>query len=158
VIDRTGKQLGVMETSAALEIAKQKGLDLVEVAPAAEPPVAKLLDFRQLVLERKKQRKATRQDTRARLKEIRVRPNIGVADLAVRAKRAAKFLEKGNRVKITAVYRGREITHTEVGLEKIDMLMKMLKEVGQPEGKPKRKGLRISVVLIPKKGNEKSKT
>lgn len=151
LIDQKGKQLEVMEISRALAIAKDRKLDLVEVAPAAKPPVCKLWDFQRFLREQKKRRKAARRSsTRVELKEIRIRPNIGKADLNVRVKLAKKFLRKRNRVKLTVIYRGREISHPEVGLEKINALTESLKEIAKMEESPKRKGRSIEVTLVPR--------
>jgi len=154
VIDQTGEQLGVMPTSEALEAANRSGLDLVEVAPAANPPVAKLLNFKQFAFERKKQEKEARKSTRAGLKEIRMRPNIGEADLAIRAKRAREFLEEGNQVKLTVVFRGREITHPDIGLEKINGLTRALADDARLERAPMQKGRMITATLVPGKNGQ----
>jgi translation initiation factor IF-3 len=152
LVDREGKQLGVVETAKALEKARKAGLDLVEVAPAAKPPVARLLNFRQFLLEKKKQEKKSKKKvTRSEVKEIRIRPNIGEADLSIRAKRTKEFLEEGHRVKLTVVFRGREITHPEIGIEKINKLLGLLAGEGKTMGKPRRKGRTIEVILLSQK-------
>lgn len=146
--------MGVMKTSRALAIAEDRRLDLVEVSPSAKPPVAKLLDFQRLLLEQKKKKKVAKKESiKTGLKEIRIKPNIGEGDLNVRAKRAEKFLKGGDRVKLTVVYRGREITHPEVGLEKINKLIETLKEVAKVGESPMRRGRTMEVILIPRKGN-----
>lgn len=152
LIDQKGEQLGVMETSRALAIAKDRRLDLVEVSPSAKPPVCKLLDFKRLLLEkRKKEKTAKKKGTRVELKEIRIKPNIGEADLNVRARRAEEFLKEGKRVKLTVVYRGREMSHPEVGLEKINKMLEALREVARIEGEPTRRGRTMEALLIPRK-------
>ena len=149
--------MGVMETSRALAIAKDRKLDLVEVSPSAKPPAAKLLDFQRFLLEQKKKEKVAKQrTTKTGLKEIRIKPNIGEADLNVRAKRAEEFLKGGDRVKLTVVYRGREITHPEVGLEKINKLTEVLKEVAKVGESPMRRGRTMEVILIPRRGDGSS--
>lgn len=154
LIDQKGKQLGVVKTAEALKTAERRGLDLVEVAPSAKPPVAKLFNFQKFLLEQKKRGKiAKKRGVKTELKEIRIKPNIGEADLNVRAKRAEGFLKEGDRVKLTVVYRGREITHPEVGLEKINKLIEMLKEGARVGEGPTRRGRAMEALLIPRKGN-----
>lgn len=143
-----------MEASKALEIAKREGLDLVEVAPSTKPPVVKLLNFQRFLLERKKKKKvAKKRSTKIELKEIRIKPNIGEADLNTRAKRTREFLKRGNRVKLTVFYRGREVTHPEVGLEKINKFIEMLREVARVEESPVQKKRTLEAILIPKQRN-----
>lgn len=156
LIDQKGEQLGVMEISRALAIAKDRKLDLVEVSPSAKPPVCKLLDFKRFLLEKKRKEKtAKRKSTKVELKEIRIKPNIGEADLNVRARRAEEFLKEGNRVKLTVVYRGREMSHPEVGLEKINKMLEALKEVAKIEGEPTRRGRAMEALLVPRKVGNK---
>lgn len=154
LIDERGKQLGVMKTTKALETAKRKDLDLVEVAPSAKPPVAKLLDFRKFLREQRKKEKAARKRTvKTEIKEIRIRPNIGEGDLNTRARQAKEFLEEGDRVKLTVVYRGRETSHPEIGLEKINKLIEMLKEGARVGEEPIHRGRTVEAFLIPRKKN-----
>lgn len=144
----------MVKIAEAMEIAKRKGLDLVEVAPSARPPVVKLLNFRKFLLVRRKKEKITkRKSPKTELKEIRIRPNIGEADLNTRAKRTKEFLKKGSRVKLTVFYRGREVTHPEVGLEKINKLIEMLKEVARVEEGPVQKKRAVEAILVPKERN-----
>lgn len=151
LINQKGEQLGVVRTAKALEIAKKEGLDLVEVAPSAKPPVVKLLDFKRFLASQRKQEKiAKRRSVKTQLKEIRIRPNIGEADLNIRARHAEEFLKEEIRVKLTVVYRGREITHPEIGLEKLNKLIEMLKEVAKVGGEPARRGRTVEVILVPK--------
>lgn len=157
LIGEDGKQVGVVPIEEALKRAKSAELDLVEVSASVKPPVVKILDFKRFLFERKQQEKTARKKgVKAGLKELRLRPNIGVGDLAVRIKRAQEFLEAGDRVKLTVFYRGREATHPEVGLEKINKMITSLKEVGKAEETPKRRGNMIDVVLVPlgKKGDK----
>lgn len=158
LVDVHGKQLGIIKTIEALAIAKRKGLNLVEVAPSAKPPVAKLLNFQKFLLAQKKKEKAAKKGSaKTELKEIRIKPNIGEADLNIRAKRAKEFLKKGDRVKLTVFYRGREVTHPEVGLEKINKLIEMLKEVARIGESPMRRGRTMEVILVPRKRDAQEK-
>lgn len=151
VIDAKGKQLGVMPTKDALALAREKELDLVEVAPSAQPPVTKIVDLKRWLFQREKQKKGGKKEKRSELKEVRLRPNIDVHDLKVRVVRAEKFLKGGDRVKLTVVFRGREFTHPEVGLEKIKKVTELLREVGRPEKDPEKIGRGYEVLIVPKK-------
>ena len=151
VIGEGGKQVGVMPTAEALESARQNGLDLVEVAPSAKPPVIKIIDPKHYLFQQGKKEKATKKGKRSELKEVRIRPNIGNYDLEIRARRAEKFLKEGDRVKLTVVFRGREITHPEVGLAKMGRIIELLKESGDPEKEPERKGRTLEVIINPKR-------
>ena len=148
VIDEKGETLGVLETSEALKIAIERELDLVEVAPTANPPVARILDYKKWLFQREKEEKKTPKST---LKELQVRPNIGEHDLQVRISRAEKFLKSGHKVKLNIVFRGRENAHPELGLEKIKFVTNLLKEVGKPEKDPVRAGRGYEVTFIPVK-------
>ena len=146
VIDEKGEQLGVMDTSAALKLALERELDLVEVAPGAQPPVAKILDFKKWLFQREKEEK---KQQRSELKELRIRPNIGDNDLEIRARRAEDFLGNGDKVKLTVVLRGRERAHPDVGLAKLNRLIDLLKEEGKPEKDPVVTGNGYEATLIP---------
>src|SRR3989344_1453445 len=148
VIDEGGKQLGVMATRAALEAARSKGLDLVEVAPSAQPPVARIINYKRWLFEREKQKGETT-EKRSELKELRFRPNIGENDLRLRARRAEDFLRGGDKVKLTVVFRGREAAHPEIGLEKNRGLAETLKKVGKKEKDPVRVERGYEVMLLP---------
>ncbi len=148
VIGEEGEQLGVMETTQALKLAGEKGLDLVEVAPNAQPPVVRVLDFKKWLFQREKEEKKQPKTT---LKEFRIRPNIGGKDLEVRVERAEGFLKDGHKVKLTVLFRGREKAHPELGLEKIKLVEDQLKGVGKPEKEPKSIGRGYEVTFIPVK-------
>jgi len=148
VIDENGKPLGVMATRAALESARSRGLDLVEVAPSSKPPVVRIINYKRWIFEREKQ-KGEGSEKRSGLKELRFRPNIGENDLRLRARRAEDFLREGDKVKLTVVFRGREAAHPELGLEKIRLLTDMLKEFGKMEKEPARFDRGYDVLLLP---------
>ncbi|GMR19221.1 MAG: translation initiation factor IF-3 [Patescibacteria group bacterium] len=148
VIDKEDKQVGILDIGEALQLAREKGLDLIEVAPSAKPPVVKLLDFKRWLFQKEKQKKKGRERGSV-LKEFRIRPNISDHDLEVRISRAEKFLKGGDKVKLTVVFRGREFTHPEVGLEKIKRVTAFLKEVGKPEKDPERLGRGYEVTFVP---------
>ena len=116
VVDEEGAQLGVMPTPQALEMAQERGLDLVEVAPMAAPPVVKFLDFGQYKYElTKREKEAKRKQRSVTFKEVRLSPKIGVGDFDTKVHRAIEFLEDGDRIKVTVRFRGRELTHPELG-------------------------------------------
>ena len=116
VVDEEGAQLGVMPTPRALEMAQERGLDLVEVAPMASPPVVKFLDFGQYKYElTKREKEAKRKQRSVTFKEVRLSPKIGVGDFDTKVHRAIEFLEDGDRIKVTVRFRGRELTHPEIG-------------------------------------------
>lgn len=149
VIDKTGKQIGVLPTREALELARKEEVDLVEVSPSAQPPVVRIVDLKKWIFEREKQAEG-KKGKKSELKEFRIRPNIGENDLAVRAHRAEDFLRKGDRVKLTVVFRGREFSHPEVGLEKLQKMTEFLKESGKPEGEPVRMQRGYELNFVPK--------
>ena len=118
VVDEEGAQLGVMPTPQALEMAQERGYDLVEVAPMAQPPVVRFLDFGQYKYElTKREKEAKRKQRSVTFKEVRLTPKIGVGDFDTKVHRAIEFLEDGDRIKVTVRFRGRELTHPEIGAE-----------------------------------------
>lgn len=151
VIDKGGKQVGVLTVAEALAKARQEGLDLVEVAPNAKPPVVRVIDFKKYEFQKKiQERKSKKSGKTTETKELRFGPNIGPKDLEDRAARAKEFLKEGNKVKITIQFKGRQITHPEIGMEKISKLIKLLAEVSEVEQETKRDGRFIYTILKPK--------
>lgn len=138
-----------MKTNEALQLAREKNLDLVEVAANARPPVVRILDFKKYRFEKKQQKKKGKTRT-SDTKELRFKPTIGPNDLQVRIDRAREFLESGDKVKLTIQFRGREQSHPEIGFEKIKQMTKALAEVAKIEQEPMRKGRFIHTVLGPK--------
>src|SRR3954453_199548 len=116
VVDENATQLGVMPTAQALSMAQERGYDLVEVAPMASPPVVRFLDFGQYKYERaKREKEANRGSRSVEFKEVRLRPKIGGGDFETKVHRAIEFLSDGDRIKVTVQFRGRELTHPEIG-------------------------------------------
>lgn len=151
VIDKEGKQVGVLSVAEALAKARQEGLDLVEVAPQADPPVVRIIDFKKYEFQKKiQERKSKKAGKTTETKEFRFGPNIGPKDLADRVERAKDFLEEGNKIKITVQFKGRQIAHPEIGMEKIKKLVKALAEVAKVEQEIKREGRFIYTILKPK--------
>ena len=152
LIDDEGEQQGVVPTSQALLMAKEKGLDLVEVSPNANPPVCKLIDYGKFKYEtEKRNRESKKKQKQIKLKEIRMQPKIETHDLAFKTKHILEFLEDGNKVKVTIRFRGRELAHTEIGR---DVLLKVLANLGEEthvvERPPTMEGRFMYMILNPK--------
>ncbi|NOX62188.1 MAG: translation initiation factor IF-3 [Chloroflexi bacterium] len=150
VIDENGVQLGIMAPSEALRLARERELDLVEVAPNANPPVCRLLDFGKYQYEQaKRERQARKAQKQIEVKEIRLRPKTGEHDFQVRVRQARKFLESGAKVKVRVRFRGREIRHPEVAAEMLSEFAQALADVGEIEIKPNLEGRSLLMVLAP---------
>src|SRR3990172_2248064 len=150
VIDDEGQQLGVLETSQALALAQDKGLDLVEIAPTAVPPVCKILNYGQYKYElQKKEREAKRRQKSTTFKEIRLRVKIDVNDLRTKTRRAGEFLEDGDRVKVTVQFRGREMSHANLGRDLLDRAAEMVPEQGVVDRPPLLEGRNMFIVMAP---------
>lgn len=148
VIDDEGNQLGVMPTPRALEMAQEKGLDLVEVAPMAAPPVARFLDFGQYKYELTKREKENKRRQRSvTFKEVRLSPKIGSGDFLTKVNRAVEFLEDGDRIKVTVRFRGRELSHPELGRMLLERFSKQVDEHGVVERQPVLEGKSMFIVL-----------
>lgn len=150
VIDDEGQQLGVLPTFQALALAQEKGLDLVEVAPTAVPPVCRILNYGQYKYElQKKEREAKRKQKSQTFKEIRLRVKIDVNDLRTKTRRAGEFLQDGDRVKVTVQFRGREMSHANLGRDLLDRAAEMLVEHGTIERPPLLEGRNMFIVMAP---------
>jgi translation initiation factor IF-3 len=148
VVDEAGAQLGVMPTPRALEMAQERGLDLVEVAPMASPPVVKFLDFGQYKYElTKREKEAKRKQRSVTFKEVRLSPKIGVGDFDTKVNRAIEFLEDGDRIKVTVRFRGRELTHPELGRNLIARFADRVKDHGTPERTPLLEGKSMHITM-----------
>jgi translation initiation factor IF-3 len=148
VVDEEGAQLGVMPTPKALEMAQERGLDLVEVAPMAAPPVVKFLDFGQYKYDlTKREKEAKRKQRSVTFKEIRLSPKIGVGDFDTKVHRAIEFLEDGDRIKVTVRFRGRELTHPELGRNMIARFVDRVKDHGVPERTPLLEGKSMHITM-----------
>ncbi len=151
VIDSNGEQLGIMSLEEALKIARSKNLDLVNVAPQAKPPVCRIMDFGKYKYEQSKKDKEARKKQRSiTLKEIKMRPNIEDHDFMVKVKNGQRFLEKGDKIKVTVVFRGREITHPELGKRHCLNLAKELEDISVIEKAPRIEGRNMVMILSPK--------
>ena len=148
VIDDEGNQLGVMPTPKALDMAQERGLDLVEVAPMAAPPVVRFLDFGQYKYELTKREKENKRRQRSvTFKEVRLSPKIGTGDFQTKLHRAVEFLEDGDRIKVTVRFRGRELSHPELGRVLLERFSKQVEEHGVIERQPVLEGKSMFIVL-----------
>lgn len=151
VIDADGNQLGVMALKDALEVARQKRLDLVNVAPNARPPVCRLMDFGKYKYEQsKKEREARKKQKLITLKEVKLRPKIEKHDFAVKVKNSRRFLESGDKVKVTVMFRGRELAHPEIAQRLCRQLAKELDDCAVVERNAKLEGRNMTMILSPK--------
>ena len=151
VIGSDGEQLGIMAPAAALKMAEEQELDLVKIAPKATPPVCRIMDYGKFRFEQLKKEKEARKNQRVvEIKEVRMSPNIDTNDFNVKLRSAIKFLKEGNRVKVTVRFRGREMTHTELGEELLVKFGEQCGEVGTVEKAPKLDGRHMMMFLSPK--------
>jgi translation initiation factor IF-3 len=148
VVDEEGAQLGVMPTPQALEMAQDRGYDLVEVAPMAQPPVVRFLDFGQYKYElTKREKEAKRKQRSVTFKEVRLTPKIGTGDFDTKVHRAIEFLEDGDRIKVTVRFRGRELTHPEIGRNLLARFVERVKEHGVAERTPLLEGKSMHITM-----------
>jgi len=151
LIDADGTQLGVVKIDEALDIAGQKKLDLVNVAPNARPPVCRLMDYGKYKYEQnKRDREARKNQKLVIIKEVKLRPNIEKHDFAVKVKNCRRFLESGDKVKVTVMFRGREITHPENAQRLLKKLSEDVADLGMIERVPKLEGRNMIMILSPK--------
>lgn len=150
MIDKDGGQVGILTLAEAMQKAEQAGLDLVEIAPSAEPPVCKIVDYGkyryQLTKKEKEQKKTQHQ---VKVKEIKIKPNTDDHDLNVKLKHAREFVVKGNKVRITCMFRGREMLHPEIGFRAVTRMCEELSDIATPEAPARMLGRNLSVVLAP---------
>ncbi len=150
VISESGEQLGVLTFREALMKAEAAGLDLVEIAPNAKPPVAKIVDYGKYRYEQAKREKESRKaQVQVKVKEVKLKPNIDTHDLETKIKHAREFLSKGNKVRITCTFRGREMLHIDLGEKVIREFCNTLSDVATIEVPPKMMGRIMSLVLAP---------
>ncbi|MGE4557725.1 MAG: translation initiation factor IF-3 [Desulfovibrionaceae bacterium] len=150
VIDEDGAQAGIMATQDALRMAKEKGLDLVEVAPNADPPVCRIMDFGKFKYQQqKRQQEAKKKQTVIQVKEIKVRPKTDEHDYQTKVRHIRRFLEAGDRCKVTVFFRGREIVHKDRGLKMLQRVIDELQEIAKVEQQPQFEGRTMSMLLTP---------
>lgn len=151
LIDDQGNQVGIVPTVQALKMARDAGLDLVEVSPTAKPPVCKLLDFGKYKFEQeKKVRESRKKQTTLKLKEIRMQPKIERHDLDFKSKHIREFLDEGFKVKVTVRFRGRELAHTERGRDVLNQVLTLLEDSFVVDKNPVMEGRMMSMFLSPK--------
>lgn len=150
LIDEEGTQVGIIPTRDALEMARERGLDLVEVAPNAIPPVCRLMDYGKFRYEQsRKDRESRKNQHVVELKEVRIRPKIDDHDLETKGRQAAKFLDAGDKVKLTVTFRGREMAHPDIGKGLLDQLADMLRPHGSIEQTPRLEGRAMTMMMNP---------
>lgn len=157
VLDETGKQVGILNKDEALQLAREKGVDLVEIAPQARPPVARIIDFKKFkYLESKKKQAEKRKQRHVVVKEVRLSPVIGQHDLDTRAVQAREFIDQGHTLKVSIPFRGRLITHKELGFEVLQRFFDAIKPI-KVVREPKFEG-KILVAQVIKDKNHKEET
>jgi translation initiation factor IF-3 len=151
VIDESGENIGVMYTKEAIEQAAEQGLDLVEVSPNADPPVCKFLDVGKFRYEAQKKANAQRKTQKTQdIKEVKMRPNIDTHDYDVKMRNVHKFIGNGDKVKVTLRFRGRELSHQELGMNLLRRVQTDVEEVAKVEAYPRMEGRQMLMVLAPK--------
>lgn len=152
MIGPTGEQIGVVNTNDALVAARENDLDLVLIAESSDPPVAKIMDFGKRLYEEKKAKAAAKKKQhQLQVKEIKFRPGTDVGDYQVKLRNLMRFLEDGDKAKVTIRFRGREMAHQELGMQMLERLEKDLEEHGVVEARPKLEGRQMIMVFAPKK-------
>jgi translation initiation factor IF-3 len=152
VIDQEGEQVGIVPIEQALSMAEELGLDLVEVAPMARPPVCRIMDYGKFKYEeQRKAREARKKQHQIQIKEVKMRPGIEEHDFDFKTRHARRFLEEGNKVKVTMMFRGRQMAHPEIGRQVLEKVMKELADISKVEMNPTMEARSMSMVLVPLK-------
>ncbi len=152
MVDAEGEQVGIVSIEEARAAAAARGLDLVEVAAAARPPVVRIMDYGKYKYEQaRKTKESKKKQHQVKIKEIKLRPKIEEHDINFKASHARRFLGEGNKVKLTMRFRGREMTHTELGLEVLEEFADLLADVGNIEEKARLEGRNMTMVMAPKR-------
>jgi translation initiation factor IF-3 len=156
-VDEHGTQLGVFLGKDAVRLAKERGLDLVEIAPKADPPVCKIIDYGKYKYEQQKREKIQKKNQQVSvLKEIRFHPNTDTHDFEFKTRHAINFIEDGDKVKATVVFKGREMAYTEKGEELLNAFIEKTSDVSKVESPIKMEGRNMSLIIVPQKGKKKS--
>ena len=144
--------MGILTVGEALRLAEEQGLDLVEISPSANPPVCKIIDYGKFRYDQtKKEKENKKAQHQVKIKEVKLKPNIDEHDLEVKLRHARDFLAKGNKVKVTLMFRGREMAHPEIGMKLIDKMSQSLEDVAVVEAPPKVMGRFLTMVVAPGK-------
>ncbi len=150
VIDHQGNQLGVLQTYEAIRIAREAGLDLVEISPNAVPPVCKILDYgKYKYMQKKRAQEAKKKQTVVKLKEVKMRPNTDEHDFQFKVRHIKRFLEEGDKAKVTVVFKGREVAYAARGKVLMDRIVEEVKKEGKVEYPPRMEGKAMIMVLVP---------
>ena len=150
VISSTGEQLGILSIREALNQAEDEGFDLVEVSPDAKPPVCKIIDYGKLKYREQKSKKEARKKQKTiEVKEIKMRPGIDTHDYEVKIKALSKFIDGGNKVKVSMRFRGREMEHQNIGFDLLKKLIEQVASIAKVEVPPKSEGRQIMMILVP---------
>ena len=158
LIGYDGTQMGIYSLEDAQQVADDEGLDLVEIAPNADPPVCRIMDYGKYKYEQAiKAKQAHKKQTRIEIKEMKFRPKIDIGDYTTKKKHVLRFLEAGNKVKITIMFRGREMAHPEQGLQILERLSEDLKDVAVIENQPKMEGRNMHMLIAPIPSQSKKK-
>ncbi len=156
MIDEEGKQLGIMPPFEALKSARSQGLDLVEVAPTANPPVCRIINYGKYLYQlSKRQHEARKHQKSIGLKEVKMRPRTSTHDFETKRNKVVDFLHEGAKVKVTIMFRGREMAHRDLGFKMIEKLIEEVGENGQVEARPRLEGPNLTTILSPKKAASK---
>jgi translation initiation factor IF-3 len=151
VIDADGEQLGIMAVEEALASAEGQGLDLVEVAPTARPPVVRIMDYGKFKYEEaRKARVARKKQHQIQIKEVKMRPGIESHDMEFKIRHARRFIEEGNKVKVTMMFRGRQMAHPEYGREVLKQVAATLEDIGKVESYPSMEGRTMTMIIAPR--------
>ncbi len=152
VIDDEKKQLGVLPTHQAISLARERGLDLVEIAPTAQPPVCRITDYGKFLYEEhKKEHQAKKHQKQIQIKEIKFRPKISIHDYDFKTKHIRRFIEEGNKVKVTVMLRGREKQKPELGQQVLDRVFNDMKDIAAQDGDARKQDWAVSALLVPTK-------
>ncbi|MDP4193043.1 MAG: translation initiation factor IF-3 [Bacteroidota bacterium] len=158
LIDSDGSQLGIVQTRDAQRMAQEKGVDLVEIAPQADPPVCKLVDYGKFVYEIQKKEKTQKKNQQVSiLKEIRLHPNTDTHDFEFKVRHARNFVDEGNKVKVSVIFKGRELAYTQYGENLLKNFIEKMQDVAKPEFDIKFEGKAMNVILVPLKVKVKKK-
>ena len=150
VISEKGEQIGLLSLREALTMAEEAGLDLVEIAPNAKPPVAKIIDYGKFRYhQQKKEKDSKKSQVQIKVKEVKLKPNIDTHDFQTKLKHARDFILKGNKVRLTIVFRGREMLHRDLGMKVVEQFCQELSDIALVEAAPKLMGRMMTTVLVP---------
>ncbi|SFC90031.1 translation initiation factor IF-3 [Thiohalospira halophila DSM 15071] len=151
-MDAEGEQKGVVETREALALAEEAGMDLVEVAPDADPPVCRIMDYGKYIFDQNKKRQAAKKKQKqTQIKEVKFRPGTDEGDYKVKLRNLTRFLEHGDKAKVTLRFRGREMAHQDLGKQLLERVAGDLEEIGTVEQMPKMEGRQMVMVIAPRK-------